>query len=83
MCSAPVASVLSEAYAGEVRASASSPDVKNHPHLGARPDLRCVSHVEGTRGRPTDPGGPITHADVVEARLPAKNGFMAPAVQIR
>ncbi|MFD8965932.1 putative T7SS-secreted protein [Streptomyces sp. NPDC059568] len=34
-------------------------------------------------GLPTDPGGPITHADVVEGRIPAKNGYMAPAVQIR
>ncbi|MFD6323473.1 putative T7SS-secreted protein [Streptomyces sp. NPDC058442] len=34
-------------------------------------------------GLPTDPGNPITHADVVEGRIPAKNGYMAPAEQVR
>ncbi|MEU4359924.1 putative T7SS-secreted protein [Streptomyces virginiae] len=34
-------------------------------------------------GSPTDPGGPITHADVVEGRIPAKNGFQPPAEQVR
>ncbi|MEU6538548.1 RHS repeat-associated core domain-containing protein, partial [Streptomyces sp. NPDC047000] len=34
-------------------------------------------------GLPTDPGNPITHSDVVNGRIPAKNGYMAPAEQVR
>lgn len=34
-------------------------------------------------GKPTDPHPPITHADIVEGRIPTKNGYMAPGVQIR
>ncbi|MDX3614880.1 putative T7SS-secreted protein [Streptomyces europaeiscabiei] len=45
--------------------------------------IRGDSGVRALGGLPTDPGGPITHADVVEGRIPAKNGYMAPAVQIR
>ncbi|MFJ7181408.1 putative T7SS-secreted protein [Streptomyces massasporeus] len=45
--------------------------------------VRGDSGVRALGGLPTDPGGPITHADVVEGRIPAKNGYMAPAVQIR
>ncbi|WKV75990.1 DUF6531 domain-containing protein [Streptomyces sp. PCS3-D2] len=41
------------------------------------------SGARATGGLPTDPGGPITHTDIVEGRIPAKNGYMAPAVQIR
>ncbi|MFE9648986.1 putative T7SS-secreted protein [Streptomyces sp. NPDC006365] len=44
---------------------------------------RGDSGVRALGGLPSDPGGPITHADVVEGRIPAKNGYMAPAVQIR
>ncbi|MEU3185124.1 putative T7SS-secreted protein [Streptomyces sp. NPDC006923] len=45
--------------------------------------MRGDSGVRALGGLPTDPGGPITHADVVEGRIPAKNGYMAPGVQIR
>ncbi|WP_367321657.1 hypothetical protein [Streptomyces sp. HUAS ZL42] len=45
--------------------------------------IRGDSGVRALGGLPTDPGGPITHADVVEGRIPAKNGYMAPGVQIR
>ncbi|MGW7453518.1 RHS repeat-associated core domain-containing protein [Streptomyces sp. NPDC054787] len=41
------------------------------------------SGAKATGGLPTDRGGPITHEDVVEGRIPAKHGYMAPAVQIR
>ncbi|MFE6282252.1 putative T7SS-secreted protein [Streptomyces sp. NPDC057877] len=34
-------------------------------------------------GKATDPGRPITHEDIVEGRIPGKNGFMPPAVQIK
>ncbi|MEU3978856.1 putative T7SS-secreted protein [Streptomyces sp. NPDC026672] len=34
-------------------------------------------------GKPTDPGRPITHEDIVEGRIPSKDGFMPPAVQIK
>ncbi|WP_331449183.1 putative T7SS-secreted protein [Streptomyces prasinus] len=44
---------------------------------------RGDSGVRALGGLPSDPGGPITHADVVEGRIPAKNGYLAPAVQIR
>jgi RHS repeat-associated protein len=45
--------------------------------------IKGDSGVKALGGLPTDPGGPITHTDVVEGRIPAKNGYMAPAVQIR
>ncbi|MFG2868213.1 putative T7SS-secreted protein [Streptomyces sp. NPDC048338] len=45
--------------------------------------LKGDSGVTALGGLPTDPGGPITHLDVVEGRIPAKNGNMAPAVQIK
>ncbi|MCT4353742.1 RHS domain-containing protein [Streptomyces sp. Je 1-79] len=45
--------------------------------------IKGESGVKALGGLPTDPGGPITHTDVVEGRIPAKNGYMAPAVQIR
>ncbi|WP_405984498.1 putative T7SS-secreted protein [Streptomyces sp. NBC_00872] len=45
--------------------------------------IRGDSGVRALGGSPSDPGGPITHADVVEGRIPAKNGYMAPAVRIR
>jgi RHS repeat-associated protein len=45
--------------------------------------IKGPSGAQALGGLPTDPGGPITHADVVEGRIPAKNGYMAPAVQIR
>ncbi|GGT77654.1 hypothetical protein GCM10010243_65310 [Streptomyces matensis] len=41
------------------------------------------SGVRALGGLPTDPGGPITHTDVVEGRIPAKGGYMAPGVQMR
>jgi hypothetical protein len=45
--------------------------------------IKGPSGVEALGGLPTDPGKPITHADVVEGKIPAKNGYMAPAVQVR
>ncbi|MFD5507712.1 hypothetical protein ACFWIB_08045 [Streptomyces sp. NPDC127051] len=38
---------------------------------------------EGARRHPTDPHPPITHDDVVEGRIPLKDGYMAPGRQIR
>ncbi|MGA5204075.1 putative T7SS-secreted protein [Streptomyces variegatus] len=35
-------------------------------------------------GKPTDPGAPVTHEDIMNGRIPAKDGrFQPPAVQIR
>uniref|UniRef100_A0AAU2UZV1 Uncharacterized protein n=1 Tax=Streptomyces sp. NBC_00003 TaxID=2903608 RepID=A0AAU2UZV1_9ACTN len=34
-------------------------------------------------GLPTDPGAAITHADIVEGKIPAKGGYMPPAEQVR
>ncbi|MFJ9715759.1 putative T7SS-secreted protein [Streptomyces sp. NPDC101213] len=45
--------------------------------------IKGPSGAEALGGLPTDPGGPITHADVVEGRIPAKNGYMAPAEQVK
>ncbi|MEV1022417.1 putative T7SS-secreted protein [Streptomyces sp. NPDC050264] len=45
--------------------------------------IKGESGAKALGGSPSDPGGPITHADVVEGRIPAKNGFVAPAEQIR
>ncbi|MGW0469484.1 putative T7SS-secreted protein [Streptomyces sp. NPDC003027] len=45
--------------------------------------IKGDSGAKALGGLPTDPGGPITHTDVVEGRIPSKNGYMAPAVQIR
>jgi RHS repeat-associated protein len=45
--------------------------------------IKGPSGAEALGGSPSDPGAPITHSDVVEGRIPAKNGYMAPAVQVR
>lgn len=45
--------------------------------------IRGDSGVRALGGLPTGPGGPITRADVVEGRIPAKNGYTAPAERIR
>ncbi|MFD7322592.1 putative T7SS-secreted protein [Streptomyces sp. NPDC059875] len=45
--------------------------------------IKGDSGARSLGGLPSDPGSPITHADVVEGRIPGKNGFMAPAEQIR
>ncbi|WP_328582668.1 putative T7SS-secreted protein [Streptomyces sp. NBC_00370] len=45
--------------------------------------IKGPSGAQALGGLPTDPGSPITHTDVVEGRIPAKNGFMPPAEQIR
>ncbi|MFJ7066197.1 putative T7SS-secreted protein [Streptomyces sp. NPDC101115] len=37
----------------------------------------------GNGAKATDAGRPITHEDIVEGRIPGKNGFMPPAVQIK
>ncbi|MFD7704169.1 putative T7SS-secreted protein [Streptomyces caelestis] len=44
---------------------------------------RGESGATALGGRPTDPGGPITHQDIVEGKIPSKDGFMPPAVQIK
>ncbi|MEU9190556.1 RHS repeat-associated core domain-containing protein, partial [Streptomyces sp. NPDC048484] len=42
------------------------------------------SGVTALGGKPTDPGGPVTHEDIVNGRIPAKDGgFQPPAGQIR
>ncbi|SES47265.1 RHS repeat-associated core domain-containing protein [Streptomyces sp. yr375] len=45
--------------------------------------IKGDSGVEALGGKPTDPGAPVTHEDIVEGRIPAKGGYLAPAVQIR
>ncbi|WP_406391546.1 RHS repeat-associated core domain-containing protein [Streptomyces sp. NBC_00887] len=45
--------------------------------------IKGPSGAQALGGLPTDPGAPITHIDVVEGRIPAKNGYMAPAEQVR
>ncbi|QXE33341.1 RHS domain-containing protein [Streptomyces sp. GMY02] len=45
--------------------------------------IRGESGASALGGSPADPGGPITHTDIVEGRIPARDGFMPPAVQIR
>ncbi|CAM5621005.1 hypothetical protein SAVIM338S_05814 [Streptomyces avidinii] len=45
--------------------------------------IKGPSGFEALGGSPSDPGAPITHTDVVEGRIPAKNGYMAPAEQVR
>ncbi|MCX4783121.1 putative T7SS-secreted protein [Streptomyces sp. NBC_01264] len=45
--------------------------------------IKGPSGFEALGGSPGDPGAPITHTDVVEGRIPAKNGYMAPAEQVR
>ncbi|MCX4514793.1 DUF6531 domain-containing protein [Streptomyces sp. NBC_01619] len=45
--------------------------------------IKGPSGAEALGGSPSDPGAPITHAAVVEGRIPAKNGYMPPAVQVR
>ncbi|MFJ3902831.1 putative T7SS-secreted protein [Streptomyces sp. NPDC090025] len=37
----------------------------------------------GNGAKATDAGRPITHDDIVQGRIPGKNGFMPPAVQIK
>ncbi|MFF3000558.1 putative T7SS-secreted protein [Streptomyces sp. NPDC057950] len=41
------------------------------------------SGAQALGGRPTDPGPPVTHEDIVEGRIPGKGGNLAPAVRIR
>ncbi|MBT2467303.1 RHS repeat protein [Streptomyces sp. ISL-66] len=45
--------------------------------------IKGPSGFEALGGSPSDPGAPITHTDVVEGKIPAKNGYMAPAEQVR
>ncbi|MFG2973694.1 hypothetical protein ACGFYY_11890 [Streptomyces sp. NPDC048331] len=45
--------------------------------------IKGPSGAEALGGSPTDPGGPITHVDVVEGRIPGKNGFQPPAERVR
>ncbi|MFE1810931.1 putative T7SS-secreted protein [Streptomyces sp. NPDC059533] len=45
--------------------------------------VRGESGATALGGSPADPGGPVTHTDVVNGRIPAKNGYLAPAVRIR
>ncbi|AWI31456.1 putative T7SS-secreted protein [Streptomyces tirandamycinicus] len=45
--------------------------------------IKGDSGAEALDGKPTDPGAPVTHKDIVEGKIPAKDGYMAPGVQIR
>uniref|UniRef100_UPI0006262825 putative T7SS-secreted protein n=1 Tax=Streptomyces odonnellii TaxID=1417980 RepID=UPI0006262825 len=45
--------------------------------------IKGESGAAALGGKPTDPGAPVTHEDIVEGKIPAKGGYMAPAVQIR
>jgi RHS repeat-associated protein len=45
--------------------------------------IKGDSGAEALGGKPTDPGAPVTHEDIVGGRIPAKDGYMAPGVQIR
>jgi RHS repeat-associated protein len=45
--------------------------------------IKGDSGVGALGGKPTDPGAPVTHEDIVEGRIPAKGGYLAPAVRIR
>ncbi|MER5492485.1 putative T7SS-secreted protein [Streptomyces sp. NPDC002490] len=45
--------------------------------------IKGESGATALGGKPTDPGAPITHEDIVEGRIPAKDGFMNPGKQIR
>ncbi|MEV5430211.1 putative T7SS-secreted protein [Streptomyces sp. NPDC052701] len=45
--------------------------------------IKGDSGAEALGGKPTDPGAPVTHEDIVEGRIPGKDGYMAPGVQIR
>ncbi|MEU7340060.1 putative T7SS-secreted protein [Streptomyces sp. NPDC007074] len=45
--------------------------------------IKGPSGAEALGGLRTDPGSPITHEDVVEGRIPAKNGYMPPAERVR
>ncbi|MFI1015528.1 putative T7SS-secreted protein [Streptomyces sp. NPDC020965] len=45
--------------------------------------IKGDSGVSALGGKPTDPGGPITHEDIVEGKIPGKDGFAPPAKQIK
>ncbi|MEU7425549.1 putative T7SS-secreted protein [Streptomyces sp. NPDC040750] len=45
--------------------------------------IRGESGATALGGEPTAPGAPITHEDIVEGKIPGKDGFMPPAAQIR
>ncbi len=45
--------------------------------------IKGDSGAQALGGDPGDPGAPVTHDDVIKGRIPAKNGFVAPARRIR
>ncbi|KPI15393.1 RHS repeat-associated core domain containing protein-containing protein [Actinobacteria bacterium OV450] len=45
--------------------------------------IKGPSGATALGGEPTDPHPPITHEDIVKGRIPSKDGYMAPGVQIR
>lgn len=45
--------------------------------------IKGDSGVKALGGSPTDPGKPVTHEDIVQGTIPADDGYMAPAKQIR
>ncbi|MET8828240.1 putative T7SS-secreted protein [Streptomyces sp. NPDC004610] len=45
--------------------------------------VRGDSGAAALGGKPTDPGGPVTHEDIVNGRIPSRDGFIPPAVQIK
>ncbi|ARF75817.1 type IV secretion protein Rhs [Kitasatospora albolonga] len=45
--------------------------------------IKGDSGAQALGGKPTDPGRPVTHEDIVEGRIPTDGGYLAPAQQIR
>ncbi|WP_406386403.1 putative T7SS-secreted protein [Streptomyces sp. NBC_00211] len=45
--------------------------------------IKGDSGAKALGGNPTDPHPPITHQDLVDGKVPLKDGYMAPAKQIR
>ncbi|GEK03032.1 hypothetical protein TNCT1_53080 [Streptomyces sp. 1-11] len=45
--------------------------------------IRGESGAQALGGKATDPGAPVTHEDIVNGRIPTKDGYQPPAVQIR
>ncbi|MFF3165537.1 hypothetical protein [Streptomyces sp. NPDC003273] len=45
--------------------------------------IKGESGAQALGGKATDPGAPVTHEDIVNGRIPTKDGYQPPAVQIR
>lgn len=44
--------------------------------------IKGDSGAQALGGKPMDPGGPVTHEDIVEGRIPTDGSYLAPAQQI-